>query len=101
MPRQTTAAVTHVGFGSADAVAKVPVKGSFDLGTSTVQVTWRRNLVRGTGRKPAPDVGEPIDIYANNRRIARREVVVVDIRLGVTITEILDGGADRDRGNGS
>ncbi len=33
-------------------------------------------------------VGEAIDIYLNNRLIARGEVVVVGDRLGVTMTEI-------------
>jgi flagellar motor switch protein FliN/FliY len=34
-------------------------------------------------------VGEPIDIYVNDRRIARSEVIVVDGSLGVTLTEVL------------
>ena len=41
-------------------------------------------------------VGEAIDIFVNNRLIARGEVVVVDDRLGVTMTEIIkteDSGA--------
>ena len=34
-------------------------------------------------------VGEAIDIYVNSRLVARGEVVVVDDRLGVTMTEII------------
>ena len=34
-------------------------------------------------------VGEAIDIYVNNRLVARGEVVIVDERLGVTMTEII------------
>jgi len=37
-------------------------------------------------------VGEAIDIYVNNRLVARGEVVVVDDRLGVTMTEIIKDG---------
>ena len=95
-----TAAVTLAGFGIADAVAKVPVKLSFVLGASTMQVNWRLKLVRDAVMELDPGVGDPIDIYANNRRIARGEVVVVDYRLGVTITEVLGGSADRDRNQG-
>ncbi len=95
-----TAAVTHVGFGIADAVAKIPVKLSFVLGASTMQVNWRLKLVRDAVMELDPGVGEPIDIYANNHRIARGEVVVVDYRLGVTITEVLGGSANRDRNQG-
>ena len=34
-------------------------------------------------------IGEAIDIYVNNRLVARGEVVVVDDRLGITMTEII------------
>ena len=37
-------------------------------------------------------VGEAIDIYVNNRLVARGEVVIVDDRLGVTMTEIIKDG---------
>ncbi len=36
-------------------------------------------------------VGEAIDVYVNNRLVARGEVVLVDDRLGVTMTEIVKG----------
>ena len=38
-------------------------------------------------------VGEAIDIYVNNRLVARGEVVLVEDKLGVTMTEIIK--ADR------
>ena len=44
-------------------------------------------------------VGEAIDIYVNNRLVARGEVVVVDERLGVTMTEIIKDGDAADAGN--
>ena len=34
-------------------------------------------------------VGEAIDIYINNRLVARGEVVLVEEKLGVTMTEII------------
>ncbi|MBE7245910.1 MAG: FliM/FliN family flagellar motor switch protein, partial [Actinomycetospora chiangmaiensis] len=34
-------------------------------------------------------VGEAIDIFVNNRLVARGEVVLVEDRLGVTMTEIV------------
>ena len=40
-------------------------------------------------------VGEAIDIYVNNRLVARGEVVIVDERLGVTMTEIIKDGDAR------
>jgi flagellar motor switch protein FliN/FliY len=36
-------------------------------------------------------VGEAIDIYVNDRLVARGEVVLVEEKLGVTMTEIIKG----------
>jgi flagellar motor switch protein FliN/FliY len=36
-------------------------------------------------------VGEAIDVFVNNRLVARGEVVLVEDRLGVTMTEIVKG----------
>ena len=48
---------------------------------------WASKLERAMVRK----VGEAIEIYVNNRLVARGEVVVVEQRLGVTMTEIIKG----------
>ena len=34
-------------------------------------------------------MGEPVDVYLNDRLVARGEVVVADDRLGITMTEII------------
>ena len=39
-------------------------------------------------------VGEAIDIFVNDRLVARGEVVLVDDRLGVTMTEIIKADAE-------
>ena len=46
-------------------------------------------LGRGAVLELDRKVGEAIDIYVNNRLVARGEVVLVDDRLGVTMTEII------------
>jgi flagellar motor switch protein FliN/FliY len=38
-------------------------------------------------------VGEAIDIYVNDRLVARGEVVLVEDRLGITMTEIIKAGS--------
>ena len=78
------------GSGNADAVFSVPVSVSVRLGVSTMQIRQLLKLTRGAVLELDRGVGEPIDIYVNNRRIARGEIVVVDGRLGVTLTEVLD-----------
>jgi flagellar motor switch protein FliN/FliY len=58
-----------------------------------MQVSLLLRLGRGAVVELDRKVGEAIDIYVNNRLIARGEVVVVDEHLGVTMTEIIK--ADR------
>ena len=76
-----------------EAVYEVPVQISAVLGRATMQVSQLLKLGRGAVVELDRKVGEAIDIYVNNRLVARGEVVVVDERLGVTMTEIVK--ADR------
>jgi flagellar motor switch protein FliN/FliY len=71
------------------AVYDVPVQVSAVLGKATMQVSQLLKLGRGAVVELDRKVGEAIDIYVNNRLVARGEVVVVDERLGVTMTEIV------------
>ena len=59
------------------------------LGKATMQVSQLLKLGRGAVVEMDRKVGEAIDIYVNNRLVARGEVVVVEDRLGVTMTEII------------
>lgn len=72
-----------------EAVYDVPVQVSAVLGKSTMQVNQLLKLGRGAVVELDRKVGEAIDIYVNNRLVARGEVVVVEERLGVTMTEII------------
>ena len=72
-----------------DAVYDIPVQVSAVLGKSTMQVSQLLKLGRGAVVELDRKVGEAIDIYVNNRLVARGEVVVVEDRLGVTMTEII------------
>jgi flagellar motor switch protein FliN/FliY len=59
------------------------------LGKTNMQVSQLLKLGRGAVVELDRKVGEPIDIYVNNRLVARGEVVVVEDRIGVTMTEII------------
>lgn len=72
-----------------DAVSDIPVNVSVVLGKTTMQVNQLLKLGRGAVIELERKVGEPIDIYVNNRLVARGEVVVVEDRIGVTMTEII------------
>jgi flagellar motor switch protein FliN len=77
---------------SLDAVSDIPVQVSVVLGKTTMQVNQLLKLGRGAVVELDKKVGEPIDIYVNNRLVARGEVVVVEDRIGVTMTEIIKPG---------
>ncbi len=72
-----------------EAVYDIPVQVSAVLGKASMQVSQLLKLGRGAVVELDRKVGEAIDIYVNNRLVARGEVVVVEDRLGVTMTEIV------------
>jgi flagellar motor switch protein FliN/FliY len=77
-----------------EAVYDIPVTVSAVLGKATMQVNQLLKLGRGAVVELDRKLGEAIEIYVNNRLVARGEVVMVDDnRLGVTMTEIVK--ADR------
>ena len=75
-----------------EAVFDVPVNVSAVLGKTHIEVSNLLKLGRCAIVELDRKVGEAIDIYVNDRLVARGEVVVVDDRLGVTMTEIVKGG---------
>lgn len=77
------------GAADLEAVYDVPVQVSAVLGKATLQVSQLLKLGRGAVVELDRKVGEAIDIYINDRLVARGEVVVVEDRLGVTMTEII------------
>ena len=88
-PDQTTVR----GAADLEAVFDVPVQVSAVLGRAHMDVGELLNLGPGTVLELDRKVGEAIDIYVNNRLVARGEVVLVEEKLGVTMTEIIK--ADR------
>ena len=73
-------------------VFDVPVNISAVLGRAHLSVAQLLKLAQGSVLELDRKVGEAIDIYVNNRLVARGEVVIVDERLGVTMTEIIKDG---------
>ena len=75
--------------GDLEAVFDVPVHVSAVLGRTRMDVGELLKLGPGSVLELDRKVGEAIDIYVNNRLVARGEVVLVKERLGVTMTEII------------
>ena len=70
-------------------VFDVPVNVSAVLGRTRMDVGELLKLGPGQVLELDRKVGEAIDIYVNNRLVARGEVVLVEDKLGVTMTEII------------
>ena len=83
------ALATEVRKKDIDAIYDIPVQISAVLGKSSMQVSQLLKLGRGAVVELDRKVGEAIDIYVNNRLVARGEVVLVEDKLGVTMTEII------------
>ena len=76
-----------------EAVYDIPVKVSAILGKTQIKVSQLMKLNKGAIIELDRKVGEAIDIYVNNNLVARGEVVVVDDKLGITMTEIVKSAA--------
>lgn len=72
-----------------EAVFEVPVNIAAVLGRTHLEVSELLALAEGDVIELDRKVGEAIDIFVNNRLVARGEVVLVEDRLGVTMTEII------------
>lgn len=72
-----------------EAVFDVPVRISVVLGRTRMPVANLLKIDVGSVLELDRQVGEAIDIYVNDRLVARGELVLVEDRLGVTMTEII------------
>jgi flagellar motor switch protein FliN/FliY len=72
-----------------EAVFDVPVRVSVILGRARIPVASLMKMDVGSVVELDRQVGEAVDIYVNDRLVARGEIVLVENRLGVTMTEIV------------
>ncbi len=82
-----------------EAVYDIPVQVSAVLGRATMQVSQLLKLGRGAVVELDRKVGEAVDIYVNNRLVARGEVVLVDEHLGVD-AQVAHAGLLQHRAHG-
>jgi flagellar motor switch protein FliN/FliY len=72
-----------------EAVYDIPVQISVVLGRTEMPISQLLKLGRGAVVELDRNVGEAIDIFVNNRLVAKGEVVIVDNKIGITLTEII------------
>ncbi len=71
-------------------LSEIPMELSVEVGRSRMTVGETLQLVVGTVVSLDREAGRPADLLVNGSPIARGEIVVVDERYGLRITEILD-----------
>lgn len=69
-------------------VLDVPVELTVEIGRRTLKIAEVLRLGPGSVLELEKASGEPLDIYVNNRLVARGEAVVVGERYGVRLTEV-------------
>ncbi len=72
-----------------EALYDVPVQVSVVLGSTSMLLSNILKLGKGAVIELERAVGEPIDIYVNNKIVAKGEIVIVDDKIGVTLTEVV------------
>ena len=72
-----------------EALYDVPVQVSVVLGSTSMLLSNILKLGKGAVIELERAVGEPIDVYVNNKIVAKGEIVIVDDKIGVTLTEVV------------
>lgn len=72
-----------------EALYDVPVQVSVVLGSTSMPLSNILKLGKGAVIELERTVGEPIDVFVNNKKVAKGEIVIVDEKIGVTLTEVV------------
>jgi flagellar motor switch protein FliN/FliY len=78
-----------------DLLMNVGLAVSAELGRTTMRVSEVLKLGAGSLIELDRHAGAPIDVFVNERLVARGEVVAVDDRFGVRVTEVVARRAKR------
>ncbi len=81
---QTSLEATNI-----DLLMDVSLKVTVELGRTQMMLRQVLELQRGSVIELDRLAGDPVDIFVNERLIARGEVVVVDDKFGVKIVELV------------
>lgn len=70
-------------------ILDIPLKVSVELGRTRMPVKELINLAQGSVIELNKLAGEPLEVYVNDKLIARGEAVVVNEKFGVRLTDII------------
>ena len=72
-----------------EAVYDIPLQVSAVLGSASIKVNHLVKLSRGSIIELDRKVGDAIDVFVNDRLVAKGEIVLVDNKIGITLTELI------------
>ena len=72
-----------------DVVLDIPVKLSVELGSCQLPMRQVLELQAGSIVQLEKTTDAPVDVYVNHKLVARGEVVVLEDKLGIKVTEIV------------
>ena len=72
-----------------DVILDVPVSLSLEVGRTRMPIRQLLQLNRGSVIELERGAGEPLDVYVNGTLIAHGEVVVINDRFGVRLTDVV------------
>jgi flagellar motor switch protein FliN len=86
---QLTPGVTQSGGGSLDMILDIPVNLTVELGRTKIAIRSLLQLAQGSVVELDGLAGEPMDVLVNGCLIAQGEVVVVNDKFGIRLTDII------------
>jgi flagellar motor switch protein FliN/FliY len=85
----TAAAVPESGSGNLDLILDIPVNITVELGRTKIQIRNLLQLSQGSVIELDGMAGEPMTVLVNGCLIAQGEVVVVNEKFGIRLTDII------------
>ena len=83
------ATIGAAGDRSLDFILDIPLEVSVELGRTRMVINDLLQLGQGSVIELTKLAGEPLEILVNNKLVARGEVVVVNEKFGVRVTDIV------------
>ena len=84
-----TAKSAEAGKGNLDFILDIPLEITVELGRTRMMVNELLKLGQGSVIELGKIAGETLEILANNRLIARGDVVVINEKYGIRLTEVI------------
>ena len=83
------------GGSNMDLLMDVSLRVTVELGRTRMQLSQILELQHGSVVELDRLAGDPVDIFVNDCMVARGEVVIVDDKFGVRITEMVSSKSDK------